>query len=442
MKVKRFIACGLGVILTTGMCGTLSGCLKKGAEGVDKNKTQIYVGVYQGGFGTDYFEGLASRFMQAHPDYDAKYQIFPMYDKENDPVIASTIENGTGNQLYLWSTNNYISTIYKDKLEDLSDILTYKVDGENGGTIGDKLYNKAMYQQTYSKFGQGMYALPFAETILGLTYDHQVFLENEFYEFATANADGAALAAQGIQYTVSGNKLVFSSATDEVNYKVGDYILTAGQDGKYGTYDDGQPTTVAGFEAMLAKITGASMKAFISAGSLTVTDYTRSVLASLVAQYAGQKAFEAYYTLDSKGESVALQDGQSAVITKENGYLVDSMQAIADAYTFYNKYFDPKDESSAYLSHSAVTDTNTNNLNAQSMFLLGYRQSAKNPQSAFLVEGNWWEYEARGVFNDFNKMGEEERGYGKREYRYLMIYPCFRPPANLHIKVSRRKLRR
>ena len=58
---------------------------------------------------------------------------------------------------------------------------------------------------------------------------------------------------------------------------------------------------------------------------------------------------------------------------------------------------------------------------AQNYFVLGYKQTAANPQSGMLYEGVWWENEARAVFNSLEKRGEKEYKYGTRDYRYMLF---------------------
>jgi hypothetical protein len=38
-----------------------------------------------------------------------------------------------------------------------------------------------------------------------------------------------------------------------------------------------------------------------------------------------------------------------------------------------------------------------------------------------LVDGAWWENEARAMFDALEESGETDRGYGKRDYRYMLL---------------------
>ena len=73
----------------------LAGCNQ--GSNIDKTKTQLYLGVFEGGIGTDYLDKI-------------------IYDFENDPIISTTqFEEGkTGVQvLYDTSKDDYTSSALK-----------------------------------------------------------------------------------------------------------------------------------------------------------------------------------------------------------------------------------------------------------------------------------------------------------------------------------------
>ena len=126
--------------------------------------------------------------------------------------------------------------------------------------------------------------LPWDESIVGMVFDYKTFVENGWLNYASED-DKAALSTQGITYTENNGVLYFASATGKVNYAVGDVLLTAGKDGKYGTYDDGQPTTMAEFDDMLGNIAYGNKKAKTFLYSGLNDNYTSWVMQEVMAQY-------------------------------------------------------------------------------------------------------------------------------------------------------------
>lgn len=406
--------------------GLLAGC--SGGGGTVSGKQEIGISIFNGGHGTAWATDLATKFMQENPEYNEKYEIVFYPEKKNEQEITNAMSmEGSTTQAAITSANRFQDGILKGSaFEDLSDLLTRKVDGSEK-TIKDKFEDYDTWKAIYSNKGEGLYALPFSDSILGLVIDHQMFIDNGWYEFAT-EADAGEVAAQGITYTVHRNgRLVFSSSTGESKYKEGDYILSKGHDNKYGTYDDGQPVDIAGWESMLERIDASKTKCFISSGASV--DYTNFILYALFAQYEGMTGWEAYFNYDSNGQTLKFinEDGtvREDVMTLENGYSINEIEGVYKAYEFMYKYMNPNPSNnakSASWMHSACTAGAVTHIDAQNYFLTGLGKAGdkNNPQSAMLVDGAWWEYEASTMFNHLGT-DDASRGYGQREYRYLVL---------------------
>ncbi len=390
---------------------------------IDPNKTQINFTVYEGGHGTLWAKELAKQFMAANPQYDSEYQIIIRGEKRGDADVVVEINSGKSPyQGYILSSNNIVSAIYRDSILELSDVVDRKVDGEENDTIRNKILRYDEWSSIYSKYGEGLYAVPFADSVMGWVYDHQYFVDEGFYITASAS-DEAGMTAQGITFEIvergNSTEYKFVSSTGAVNYREGDTILSAGKDGKYGTYDDGQPQTIAEWDDLIANISGTNAKSFIWGGA--VDSYTRTILEALFAQYGGMDIYNTYFTYDSGGEEVELADGTKTVITPNNGYLVNQIAEVKYAYEFFYKYFNAHKDSLSYDTiHSSATDLTSYHKDAQNKFLLGHKGAKDNPRSAMLLDGTWWEYEASTMFNTIAAT-EPERGYGMREYRYMLL---------------------
>ena len=234
----------------------------------DENKTQIFVTVFDGGAGTAWIEKIRDEFNAK----ETEYEVILDYDKPSASTIMDEIElNNVSADCYFTSSINFQAGIYRDYFEDLSDVLEMEVDGAGKGAVKDKMQNYESWQAMASKNGEGCYLIPYLDAIMGLVYDHDLFVEKEYLSFATA-ADKSAIEAQGITYeekTEYGvTYLFFKSATGKTNYQAGDKILSAGKDGKFGTYDDGQPKTEAEFDNMISLIVNGNdtAKSFIYSG--------------------------------------------------------------------------------------------------------------------------------------------------------------------------------
>ena len=85
-KTKALFAVALA-----GVCALscLSGCGKTIQE-IDTSKTQIYVSLYNGGAGTDWFNKMASEWNAQNE----KYEIIPQNEKKEPATVAQEISLG------------------------------------------------------------------------------------------------------------------------------------------------------------------------------------------------------------------------------------------------------------------------------------------------------------------------------------------------------------
>ena len=401
----------LCMLLTVLMVIPSVACFGTVEEELDSTKTHIFVKVFNGGMGTEWMEDLKNQFNSVNDKYD----IVARYEKQTSADILAEIERGKpSGDIYLSTSLDFQSGIYMNYFEDLSDILNVKPDGESGRTVKQKIRDYDEWKMMASKYGQGLYILPHTDAILGMVFDYKLFVENEWLTYADED-DIAALTAQGITFTQRSGKLLFESATGKVNYAQGDIILKPGKDGKYGTYDDGQPKTVAEFDNMIREITQGNKKAKSFVYSGMYDTYLNEIVVSAMAQYMGIDLYKSYYYYDSKGAAMPMHDGSSAVINLDNGYKVFNCEGLYQGLSFATKYFN--DRSNVY--KKSFSTTSYSHTDAQDSFLLGYKNEQGFP--AMLCDGTWWENEAKPEFESIVKEGNADRGYGKREYRYMLI---------------------
>lgn len=342
------------------------------------------------------------------------YQIYIFEEKREASDIIDEVNAASGTASGYFTVDiAFQELINTDKLVDLTPILNKKLDGETR-TIGDKLQNQENWMKLASKNGEGCYLLPYCDSVGGLVFDYGDFVENGWLYYADGKDSSviAALTEQGIVYENNGGKLFYKSGGN-VNYKEGDRIMTAGKDGKYGTYDDGQPQTIAEWDEMLGKIKAtANYYPFIWPSLFE--SYTGMVQNALFAQLAGIEGFENYFAFDSKGTEVEMQDGSKKKITIENGYEYFGMKEIYQTISFMETYFTSDN------ANPAIKD-NTNHTDTQKRYLFAPVSDGKIAQSAMICEGIWWENEAKkGVFPQVEAK-DADRGYGKRDYRFMLL---------------------
>ena len=155
------------------------GCKPEVVEEIDKNKTQIYVSIYNGGYGTEWFNMLKKDFEADYPEY----QIMVTPAKDSGQTINELIKSSQG------TYNVYISGDYRhtkdlidlDCLVDLSDVYTSKAASDEAKTIEQKMKNAETYKTAYSKEGgSGVYVIPYSSGFTGLVFDYDLFVENNW----------------------------------------------------------------------------------------------------------------------------------------------------------------------------------------------------------------------------------------------------------------------
>jgi hypothetical protein len=404
---NRKIAAVLSVLLS--VC-VAAGCGKV-IEKVDPNKKLILFSIYDGGYGMDWIADMMEEYNKTSTEYVFSYE---GGSKKSPGDAMNEIESGTRYDAYFTADAAVQRGIYNDLFEDLTDVYSRKVDGEDGPTIAEKLLNADALLSSYSKNGEGAYIIPLAAPVFGgLIYDHSYFVQEGFADKAPVS-EKAAVEAQGITVNQSGDSLLFASSQGPVNYKEGDVILTAGKDGKYGTYDDGQATTLAGFDALLAKIKSKGVKSFCYSGLYNGAN-ERFVMDYIV-QTAGIDTFAALLKFDSGDKKIRLRDGSESAVTLDNAHqVIKQSDALYKALSFVKERFYDSDN-----LHPG-TGGSTSHLDAQNSYLMGFLNIPGNPRSAFLVDGSWWENEARRTMSDIAAEGNPDKEYGKVDYRYYLL---------------------
>lgn len=421
--MKKFLSVVMAVFIAITTFSVV-GC--GGGKKRDFSKTQLDISYFAGGFGETWIykakEEFEKEFENAHfEEGKTGVQIWIDSNKTDVSVIESNIRAGTNlKTLYLTAGGNLQKLISNSLIEDLTDIYNSKLDGETGKTVAQKTQGLANILSAYGNGVDKYYALPYTQAVIGLVFDYDLFVEKEWLAFAD-ETDIPALTSQGFVVEESQNayetdvlKLVsYSGDEDFITYKEGEIICKAGKDGKFGTYDDGQPQDIDEWDAMMSYICSSEgSKPLIY--TFSQPDYLDSIAEGVFAQYEGIKNYEITY--DYNGTYVRPSTGEELEITLQNGYETFRFEGREVALDFLDTYFD----NDLYV-HPSSDKLSRTAMEIQKEYVLGYKGISGNPLSGMIVEGIWWENEARGLMNN---LANEGRGYGMRDYRY-MLYPSF-----------------
>ena len=405
-------ACGKQQIVSTG----------------DANKIQIYAYAVENGMGHEWMKGLAEQWNATQTEYE----VIPMSGQLAITTLATQLSaSATNVNVYFGSQTEITGMIEQGQLIDLTDVYEAKVDGDDT-TIKDKTLNYDIYKKAFSKLadGSGIYAVPYGIGMSGLVFDYKFFLDNDYLSYAKVS-EKAAIEVQGGSVTASGNKLIASAAFG--NYKQNDVVLTAGKDGKYGTYDDGQAITTEEFYAMLKKVLDDGNYGYVY-NTKTAFAYLPVVNDAILAQSMG---YENYVNFMALNGAIKNKEGETVVTLAESNaksaWTTDIVRnAYMDAATFTRNNIGglvgningTNYEASQVINSASYKTTGFSHLDAQDLFVSEFSIDQGRKQTAFLVEGVWWEgMEAKGTLSGLSKYSTatDPRGYGAREYRYYLF---------------------
>ncbi len=431
-KISKTACLLLGIALAGGNFAACGGTVV--GPTIEEGKIQIYAFATDNGLGYQWMEKFAEDF-NALPE-NSGYQVVPMHGTDDllSTMDARLAAGTTEVNIYFGCQSQITTMIANNRFIDISDVYEMKVDGENGGTIREKTIDFATYKKAFSNLdGSGIYAVPYGYGVNGMLFDYKFFLDNDYLIYAELS-EKSAIEAQGgscEEKAVNGaQRLCAVSAFG--NYDAGEVILSAGKDGKYGTYDDGQATTMSEFKTLLADIMDDN-----NYPMLYTTTYADAYLgSSYIAPFVQSMGYENYVNFMALNGDLKGKDGTvQASLTSETGAAAWDTQMVNDAYnnalTFFNEVIMGKIgtiNGAAYadsrmIHPASYHTTSLTHTGAQDKFVTGFRPG--QDQAAFLLEGVWWERtEAVNTLNGLEKYGTDEdpRGMGKREYRYY-LYP-------------------
>lgn len=380
----------------------LTGCGGDGIE-IDPNRTQLYVGIYEGGWGREWIDAMIEEFEQLNPEVQV------IAEGKKDEFTGDTLKASIASGQYdlYFTTINFADFVANESdnnlLLDITDAVTTPL-SEYGETrsIEDKM---DPYMQTYMKASNQngrYYSIPMYCSYYNIVYDVDLF-EQESTPLYFAE-DGT-----------------FTTGLTEKGAKA----KWAGQDGETGTYDDGLPVTWSDFRRLINEMIKYGITPFIWGSD--VSAYRADYFTTVWANYEGKENFDLNLTFDGVDTTLPGTDtdesGRTGLrITAENGYELQKQPGKRWALEMAKYIID----NNLYDGESFLADY----LSAQNRYLLSkYTATTGEKRIAMLIEGGWWENESKAMQEDMvARFGDE---YANRRFG-IMTVPRFDGQENMN----------
>ena len=352
-----------------------------GGQVGDKNKTQLYIGNFDGGYGSRWLEEYKTGFEAKYKDVSfesgktgVEVQIIPDKERFRSTNLKSTIDKSNVDIVFT-ELLDYYDYLEDGLLMDITDIVKGTIDGESK-SIEDKLTDaQKNYYTSYSSdtVQKGKYfALPHFQSLRGIIYDKDLFNDLGLY----IKADGT------------------------VNGREGDADLSAGPDGVKPSYDDGLPATYDQFFNWCNTLaTEKQVTPFCWTGA-HVEDYMKYLYQALLVDTQGLEAGQYMYSQADKEVDVKVIksfNGDTPVVTTQKVSRVNAkdMKYSAAAYYMYD-FIDRLVSNPLYYDADSFSHLQKHET-AQFTFLESKFNPNKQP-IAMLIDGAWREEEANMAF--------------------------------------------
>lgn len=426
-KAKRLISALLAatVVLGVGVGATGCGKSKKEESGLyvrrdgkkyDSSKTQINVYLYKAGYGEDWIYDYEEAFEKAYANVSLEEgkQGVQVWHAGDMSSWTTTNMNQSPYDIFFFENENYYNFL-DGTLEDLTDIVKTTLPGESR-TIEDKLTDQ---QQNYFAVKQNgdttgkYYALPHYYGTYGIVYNVDLFDKMGYY-------------------------------FDENGEIIGEDNTTAvkslGPDGKTGydektnidySLDDGLPATYDQFYELCAYIKTVTGQTPLCWPGKYYEHHLLNLYDNLVAGYEGIDQMMLNYGFNEgvetpvKATDLIEVDGNGNVtelpeteITTANGYELARQAGKYYAYEFLSEIMK---QSNGWYNKKAYTISYTHTDNQRDYLKYGTRLSKEKKTTAMLVDGPWWQTEAKAAFENMVKNGGNEYSANSRKFGWMPL---------------------
>lgn len=390
MKNKYLILTGVGVL---GMLLAGTGCKGRNSGGNKRrNPDAAYISVatLDKGIGTAWLTNAAAEFEEMYKDAtwfeEGKTGVEIAINGStsyNGAYVENGVKNGALNDdIYFTEGIAYRDLCTYNKFLDLTETVNTKLtDYDEDKTIMSKIDSTLA---DYLTVDGKVYGIPFYDSFYGLVYDMDLWDDESLY----ISRDGKFVKRSG--------------------------DLSLGTDNQPGTLDDGLPATYEEFGKLFKKLLDKEIVPFVA--SEKGIEYTANYLYNVFADYEGVENMKLNVTLNGiASDLVELDwDGTGDVpfmdpvtITNENAY---NLQRQVGRYKTL-KLFNDVIVSSPNNYNKKIEKSH---IEAQNTFING-KQLGK--PIAMIIEGSWWENEAKSAFATY------EKNYGTKSNYAIMPIP-------------------
>ena len=382
-KVLCTLLCAL--LGCMGVLGTA--CSGRNVDDVIKEDAkQIVVGVYLGGYGSEFVRDIKADFEAKHANdkfADGTTGVQLQVVENKNISTNKLIDNYQSWEYDLMFSNEgqrIHSMIERDQLLPITDVVTQTLPGENR-SIKDKMYASSIDWATGDD-GE-IYTIPWTEGGYSLEYDITAFEENNLY-----------FAENGVDFVTS---------PDDPRSK-GPDGKTGIVDGKDYTVDDGLPATYDDFFKVCNKMLDCSIIPVAWTG--TFPAYMDAFAAALYYDYEGSSAVAAGKDVNTfidtrttyKGETDYISgwnaDGTPQIsyetVTNQTANKVFYQPGVYYALDFIERIVDVPEYYTVVAADHIGTQTEV------------YYSTKKGQTIGFLMDGNWWYNECKSARLDFD----------------------------------------
>ena len=378
---------------------------KHPTEEVKKDKSQLNIYSYDGGYGSDWLYEVKKRFEEEFKDVsfeEGKTGVQIMITPNKSAITADSIKHDSYEIYFIEGCEDYHILRNKGCFEDLTSVVT-SVSPYDNKTIESKLTDE---QKAYWGVEESdeihYYCLPHYEGYYGIIYNVDLFDNKGFY-FADDKSEGDFILP-------------------------GDFeARSAGPDGKKGTSDDGLPATYEEFFMLCDYIKEQSIVPLIWTGEV-YSQYVTSLTNSLFADAEGKDQTMLNFTFDGLATDLGsivggefVKDANPLTITGLNGYELARQEGKYQAIKFTETITKNKDY------HNTEAFSQLSQLGAQERFLkasYGIGDGINDP-CAMLIDGVWWENEAKSTFASMVNSFGNDASKNVRRFGFMYL-----PKAN------------
>lgn len=392
-KWKQFLSLTLAVCLSAVSAGMLTACGgdsqhgSNGQNGYDEEKSHLYAFVYDGGWGTEWTEKIKEGFEKEYADYsfeEGKKGVQVHIYKEKK-ALSADMRTDT-NQIYFTGEIDYNDLASNKLLLPITDFVRAE-STDGSGSIESRM---SEYQKdAYTALDGNYYCIPFIEQGNGVTYDADLFDRKGYYLKSKEDGSWAGATEKDI------SAAYFTKNAEE---------KTVGPDGIRGTYDDGLPSTVTEFKALIGTIAAKGDAPFIWSGQnnwyptlfgeavwANIGGADQTMLTYNFGTGNGKDVQLDYVTgFDSNDKPIV----EPTTITGETGWKTSQTEGLyASLDLLQYALSNPNYRAAQWKSVNTHMET-------QRYFIYSDIDPQSEQSIAMIIEGNWWYNEAKQSFED------------------------------------------